>query len=147
MKIEAKQRLQASKVEQALEYLNGLMKQGYEYPDASAKACLKFRCNSDELRDAYDKLTAKLTPKQKQLDVNGDGKISSDDLKRLRKGEKPVEAGSADLVDDAHQLVMRACKLLDAAYRSGKSSGVHKLKSKLESLSDSFEDTIAELSN
>ncbi len=79
-----------------------------------------------------------LTPKQKQLDINGDGKISSDDLKRLRKGEKPVEAGSADLVDDAHQLVMRACKLLDAAYKSGQSSDVHRLKAKLESLSDSF---------
>ncbi len=57
MKLEAKQRLQASKVDQALEYLKGLMKQGYEYPDASAKACLKFRCDSDELRDAYDELT------------------------------------------------------------------------------------------
>lgn len=32
---------------------------------------------------------AKLTKKQKQLDVNGDGEISSDDLRRLRKGEKP----------------------------------------------------------
>lgn len=31
----------------------------------------------------------KLTKKQEQLDINGDGKISSDDLKRLRNGEKP----------------------------------------------------------
>ncbi len=30
-----------------------------------------------------------LTEKQKQLDVNGDGKIDGEDLKRLRNGEKP----------------------------------------------------------
>lgn len=35
-----------------------------------------------------------LTPKQEQLDVNEDGKISSDDLKRLREGEKPGEASA-----------------------------------------------------
>lgn len=32
---------------------------------------------------------AKLTKKQEQLDINGDGEISADDLRRLRKGEKP----------------------------------------------------------
>ena len=31
----------------------------------------------------------KLTKKQKQLDVNGDGEIDAEDLRRLRKGEKP----------------------------------------------------------
>jgi hypothetical protein len=86
-----------------------------------------------------------LTPKQKQLDINGDGKISSDDLKRLRNGDKPVNASSVDLVGEAHKLVQKASKLLDKAYRSEKSSSVHSLKSKLESLSDSFEDTIAEM--
>jgi hypothetical protein len=29
-----------------------------------------------------------LTPEQKQLDVDGDGKIESDDLRRLREGEE-----------------------------------------------------------
>lgn len=33
-----------------------------------------------------------LTPKQKQLDINGDGKIDSTDLKRLRNGEKPKQS-------------------------------------------------------
>lgn len=35
---------------------------------------------------------AKLTKKQEQLDINGDGEIDSEDLKRLRNGEKPVKA-------------------------------------------------------
>jgi len=35
-----------------------------------------------------------LTKKQRQLDVNGDGRIDADDLKRLRKGEKPVVAAN-----------------------------------------------------
>jgi len=42
--------------------------------------------------EAKQRLTAStkpLTKKQKQLDVDGDGKIDSTDLKRLRKGEKP----------------------------------------------------------
>lgn len=33
-----------------------------------------------------------LTKKQKQLDINGDGKIDSTDLKKLREGKKPVKA-------------------------------------------------------
>ena len=37
-------------------------------------------------------INAKLTKKQEQLDVNGDGEIDSEDLKRLRQGEKPVKA-------------------------------------------------------
>ena len=35
-----------------------------------------------------------LTPKQKQLDVNNDGKISSDDLKKLREGKTPESEAS-----------------------------------------------------
>lgn len=38
--------------------------------------------------------TKPLTEKQKQLDVNGDGKIDADDLRRLRKGEKPDPKGA-----------------------------------------------------
>lgn len=36
-----------------------------------------------------------LTKKQKQLDVNGDGEIDAEDLRRLRKGEKPSKTESA----------------------------------------------------
>lgn len=35
---------------------------------------------------------AKLTKKQEQLDIDGDGKIDSQDLRRLRRGEKPKKA-------------------------------------------------------
>ena len=43
------------------------------------------------LLEAKLRLTA-LTKKQKQLDINGDGKIDSTDLKKLRQGKKPVKA-------------------------------------------------------
>ncbi len=46
--------------------------------------------------EARARLVSKpLTEKQKQLDVNGDGKIDSDDLKRLRNGEKPAKPKKA----------------------------------------------------
>ena len=38
--------------------------------------------------------TCELTPKQKKLDVNKDGKISGDDLKKIRDGKKPETATS-----------------------------------------------------
>jgi hypothetical protein len=33
-----------------------------------------------------------LTKKQKQLDINKDGKIDGQDLKKVREGKKPVKA-------------------------------------------------------
>ena len=36
-----------------------------------------------------------LTEKQKQLDINGDGEIDSEDLQRLRNGEKPKSVEAA----------------------------------------------------
>ena len=47
---------------------------------------------------------AELTPKQKQLDVNNDGKISSDDLKKLREGKKPEDDVEAKV--KAHNLAV-----------------------------------------
>lgn len=47
-----------------------------------------------------DPVLAALTKKQKQLDINKDGKIDSTDLKRLRKGEKPVRAALANFKED-----------------------------------------------
>ena len=41
-------------------------------------------------------LKAELTEKQKQLDINGDGEIDSEDLKRLRNGEKPETAATEE---------------------------------------------------
>lgn len=35
-----------------------------------------------------------LTPRQRKLDVNNDGKITSDDLKRVREGELNEEHSS-----------------------------------------------------
>lgn len=49
---------------------------------------------------ATDEMDAELTKKQEQLDINEDGKIDSEDLRRLREGEKPgdkVEASSMGL--------------------------------------------------
>lgn len=71
--------------------------------------------------EAKDRLSAtpdELTPKQKQLDVNGDGKISGDDLSKLRKGEKPQEASTvtaswqAELAKITVQSVVDAVKQL-----------------------------------
>lgn len=45
--------------------------------------------------EAKQRLAAELTEKQKQLDINGDGKIDAEDLKRLRKGEKPEKVESS----------------------------------------------------
>jgi hypothetical protein len=44
--------------------------------------------------EAKQRLQSKLTEKQKQLDINGDGKITSDDLKKLREGQKPKQVES-----------------------------------------------------
>jgi hypothetical protein len=35
-------------------------------------------------------MAKKLTPKQKKLDVNNNGKIDAQDLKRLRSGSNPT---------------------------------------------------------
>lgn len=65
MKLEASQRLKAS---------------------TKVCGCVTASCDHD--------VEAELTEKQKQLDIDGDGEIDSEDLQRLRKGEKPesVEA-------------------------------------------------------
>jgi hypothetical protein len=56
-----------------------------------------------------------LTPKQKQLDINGDGKISSDDLKRLREGEKPEEVEAAPLTyGPASALIWKAVPQMES---------------------------------
>lgn len=41
-----------------------------------------------------------LTKKQKQLDINKDGKIDGQDLKKVREGKKPVEAMSHTFSQD-----------------------------------------------
>lgn len=61
---------------------------------ASAKVCgcVTASCDHD--------IEAELTEKQKQLDIDGDGEIDSEDLQRLRKGEKPepVDASAKKFV-------------------------------------------------
>lgn len=53
---------------------------------------------------AKQRLESELTKKQKQLDINGDGKIDSTDLKKLREGEKPkkVESNFQTLFQQLH---------------------------------------------
>lgn len=47
--------------------------------------------------EAQSRLSAadELTPKQEQLDVNKDGKISGDDLKKIREGKTPEKTEAA----------------------------------------------------
>lgn len=49
---------------------------------------LECGCTTAGCEHAVD---AELTEKQKQLDIDGDGEIDSEDLQRLRQGEKPAE--------------------------------------------------------
>lgn len=51
------------------------------------------------------RVQAELTEKQKQLDINQDGEISSDDLKKLREGAKP---GDTKAVVSASSFLARA---------------------------------------
>jgi hypothetical protein len=57
-----------------------------------------------------------LTPKQKKIDLNNNGKIDGDDLKRLREGEE-VEASDplADLPDDFEDAPLTAAQKVTAA--------------------------------
>lgn len=48
---------------------------------------------------------AELTQKQKQLDINQDGKISSDDLKKLRQGAKPGEASTVTAAPSQQDMI------------------------------------------
>lgn len=43
-----------SKLKKACSYLLGLIADGWEYPDAHAKAANKFKVNADHLADLYD---------------------------------------------------------------------------------------------
>lgn len=54
----------------------------------SAATQLECGCTTAGCEHAVD---AELTEKQKQLDIDGDGEIDSEDLQRLRQGEKPAE--------------------------------------------------------
>jgi hypothetical protein len=73
-------------------------------------------------------------------------------LKKLREGEKPVEAAGSPAeqakkhLEQAQALCLRMCKLLDAAARVHKDAELHRLKTKAESFADSMEDTLMSLS-
>ncbi len=54
-----------------------------------------------------------LTEKQKQLDINGDGEIDGEDLKRLRNGEKPV----AEKTEASNQQTKETTMTANAASR------------------------------
>ncbi|MDI6976536.1 hypothetical protein [Serratia sp. Se-RSBMAAmG] len=41
-------------IDKALVYLNALIREGYEYPDAHTKAVLKYNVDGDDLSEAYD---------------------------------------------------------------------------------------------
>lgn len=41
-------------VDKALVYLNVLISQGWEYPDAHTKAVMKYKVDGDDLSSAYD---------------------------------------------------------------------------------------------
>lgn len=42
------------KLEKALDFLNSLIADGWEFPDAHSKAASKFKVNSDQLTELYD---------------------------------------------------------------------------------------------
>lgn len=52
-------------------------------------AASKLECGCMTAGCEHD-VEAELTEKQKQLDIDGDGEIDSEDLQRLRQGEKPA---------------------------------------------------------
>ena len=56
----------------------------------SASTTLECGCLSAKV------LKAELTEKQKKLDINKDGKIDADDLKKVREGEKPETAATEE---------------------------------------------------
>jgi hypothetical protein len=41
------------------------------------------------------RLAAELTKKQQKLDINGDGKIDADDLRKVREGQKPEKLAAS----------------------------------------------------
>ena len=53
---------------------------------------------------AKSRLAAELTPKQEQLDVNNDGKISGDDLKNIREGKKPAKTTASNWKKDLTEI-------------------------------------------
>jgi hypothetical protein len=138
MKIEAKQRLGSTTVTAAPKWtvtfsFKDRDKVKIDYPitvpagdkdEAKAKAIKRFvKDHGSSVRYTVPsvKLAAALTEKQKQLDVNGDGKISGDDLKKLREGEKPqevdasapswVSAGIQDRLKESGVKVTQAIKM------------------------------------
>lgn len=44
----------SDKLDAALQYLEELIEQGWEYPDAHPKAAMKFKVDADELQALYD---------------------------------------------------------------------------------------------
>ena len=58
--------------------------------DGRTKAYKEHRARLESARKAR---LEKLTPKQKQLDIDGDGEIEASDLAKLRKGAKPKKEG------------------------------------------------------
>ncbi len=58
----------------------------------------------NRLLASTDVVAADLTPKQKQLDVNKDGKISGDDLKKIREGKKPTKTTASNWKKDLEEV-------------------------------------------
>lgn len=43
----------SDKLDEALQYLEELIEQGWEYPDAHPKAVMKFKVDGEELQELY----------------------------------------------------------------------------------------------